>query len=335
MAVTQPTLHNIEFEAIKPTLGDNHLAFIEQLPGASFMQVPGRDRTRRKMIVTLLHANEPSGLKAIHRILTESHVPATDIGIVIASVDAAITDPPFSHRYLPGERDLNRCFALEDNSNQAQLAQSILAAIRRFEPEVVIDTHNTSSHSEPFCVARHRNDDIDRIAAGFADRLIVIRQTLGTLMEHSTDNMPIITTEFGGFMDPGADELAYRSLLNTWTDITEAASPTDALEHPLRLETHRTLRVSYSSSLDESSDLTILNTIDQLNFKRVPAGTTLGWYREHTHQHLIASHEGENRFFEHFAESHDTLITRTPMTIFMATTDPLVANSDCLFYFVS
>ena len=39
-----------------------------------------------------------------------------------------------------------------------------------------------------------------------------MNQRLGTLLEHLEPSIPIITVEFGGFMDPNADWLARESL---------------------------------------------------------------------------------------------------------------------------
>ena len=332
MSATQPTLHHLDLSAL--ALGGSHVDFLNHLPGPTFFTVPGKHRAPRQMLVTLLHGNEPSGLKAICELLAEGLQPATDLAIIIAGVDAARAEPIFSHRYLPQERDLNRCFAPPFNTDQERLAQSILDAIDRFDPSLIIDTHNTSSHSRPFCVASHDDEAVLKAASRFSDRLIVIEHALGALMQHSSPQRPVVTAEFGGFMDPDADQHALETLESLWLGEPPPDALPVCLKHPLRLETVQDLEVSYSSSLVERTDLTLLNTIDQLNFREVPAGTTLGWYRNPVHKHLVAlDAAGRNRFDDWFTESHETLTTLVPMTLFMATTDPLVANADCLFYF--
>jgi hypothetical protein len=88
--------------------------------------------------------------------------------------------------------------------------------------------------------------------------------------------------------------------------------------------------------VDEDADLTMINTIDQMNFHQVEPGTPLGWFRQPKHQNLVAIDRfGNDQFFTHFAQDGGLLTAKTAMTIFMATTDPVVANTDCLLYYVT
>ena len=139
-------------------------------------------------------------------------------------------------------------------------------------------------------------------------------------------------------MDPNADRIATETLRRfvTARELDDAREyQLTCLEHPLRLETQRHLTVSYSSSIDEESDLTMINTIDQLNFRQIETGVTLGWFREREHQSLVAKNRhGEDRYQDYFAQEDGLLTTRTSMIIFMVTTDPVVANNDCLLYFI-
>ncbi len=318
-------------------VGEHIESFLKNLSGPAFFEIPGVDRTRRRAIVTLLHGNEPSGLKAIHHLIHEGFVPATDLGVIVAAVDAALHPPLLSHRYIPGEQDLNRCFTRVDDTHQTRLAGQIADLLNTYSPEAVIDTHNTSSHSEPFCVAVRQSQAILGLAGLFSDSLIIIDQKLGTLLEAVDNKIPTITVEFGAFMDPDADWLA-RETLHRF-----AATPNlnsldstmiNVLEHALRLETEGHLKVTYASGIDASADLTMINSIDQFNFRKLPAGQTLGWFESREHRQLTARDVlGTDRYREYFDESGGQLTTRLPMTIFMATTDPVVANTDCLLYF--
>ena len=149
-------------------------------------------------------------------------------------------------------------------------------------------------------------------------------------------------------MDPAADDLAAKTL-REYVETSSLFSGNDALlrtlVHPIRLETANDIGVSYSSSIDERARLTMINTIDQLNFETVEAGTTLGWFSpdqplNHPHTsdtgklELTAYDSASNdRFDEFFSVEHGQLITNTDLVFFMATTDPRVAETDCLLYF--
>ncbi len=344
MINTQPDILHLQAPDLE-RLGEDHVEFLSILKQPTWITIEGVDNSRSRAIVTLLHGNEPSGLKAIHQLLVndfrQGRRPATRLGILVAAVDAALAPPVLSHRYLPHEHDLNRCFS--ENSQvaegQRRLTQNILQLLHEFQPEAVIDTHNTSSHSQPFCVAVQDTESIKRLASFFAPTLAILDQKLGTLMEHTRDDMLIVTVEFGSLMDPNADALAYQTL----RQFVQASQLSDlakdelhCLIHPLRLETQRQLKVAYSSSVNHAADLTMINTLDRLNFQPLEAGITLGWFKQGAeHRHLVArTASGMDRFDACFSQANGILKTRIPMTIFMATTDSTVANNDCLLYFM-
>lgn len=319
---------------------DNLHDLLAALGGPAWFEIKGVDRSRRRVIVTLLHANEPSGLKAVQHLLANRIQPQVDLGIIVAAVDAALEDPLLSHRYLPDERDLNRCFNPPYLDNQGKLAQQIIQRITDYQPEAVIDCHNTSAHSDPFCVSVQRDEATLALASMFTDTVIFINQSLGTLLNQLPDHIPAVTVEFGSFLDQNADQLAIDTLQDfatrdqLATQNLPAEKPVRVLANSLRLETEQHLEVAYSASLVETADLTIINAIDQLNFRHVPPGTVLGWFKSHRHKNLVArDNKGTDRYPDYFSHEDGVLTNRVPMTLFMATTDPVVANNDCLLYF--
>ena len=167
-----PQLHHVDAGQLAPS-SDFRTALLS-LPGASVIHLEGSDRLRTRAVVTLLHSNEPSGFKAIYRIIREGVVPSTNVAIIVASIDAAQTGPLLYHHHLQTEADLNRCFTPPFDTPQRQLAAAILQYLRSLEPEVVIDTHNTSSHSEPFCVTADHTPKTRLWSTLFSPRLVVL-----------------------------------------------------------------------------------------------------------------------------------------------------------------
>lgn len=318
-------------------IGDDHIDFLHRLQAPTWITVEGKDSSRTRAIVTLLHGNEPSGLKAVHRILKEKLVPATNLIIVVASVNAALHPPILSHRFLPWEEDLNRCFKNPCNTKQRQLAAEIVLKLLEANTEAIIDTHNTSAHSEPFTVAVNDNLPTLQICQMFTHKLVVIDQHMGTLIEQAKGASPIVTVEFGGLMDPKADQLAYESLVSFITRhhlFNAEPTPLQILHHPLRLEIEDSHEIHYSSSVQDDADLTMINTIDQLNFQIVRTGTNIGWLGRTGLDGLTAVNAaGSDLIHEYFHAFSGFLTTKQDMTVFMATTDPYIARQDCLLYF--
>ena len=126
---------------------DDPGAFLAELGSPSAILLPGHDSGRVRALTTLLHGNEPSGFRAVHRWLREERIPAVDTLLIVASVDSALAPPGFAHRMLPGRPDLNRCFLGPFDTPEARLAEEILRMLRKAHPEAVIDVHNNTGHN--------------------------------------------------------------------------------------------------------------------------------------------------------------------------------------------
>lgn len=320
--------------------GSDYIEFLKILEKPTWLTFEGQDRSRSRAIVTLLHGNEPSGLKSIHSWIKKKQKPATDLGIFVGSVNAALHPPILSHRYLPHEKDFNRCFSPPYDCNQGRLAETLIGLLTDFSPEAVVDTHNTSAHSEPFAVAGHDNTAVRQVAQMFTRKLVIIHRKMGTLIERGRDLFPVVTVEFGGFRDPRSDLLAEETL-NDFIHRHELFNvepvPFHILRDPQRLEILTGHRLHYSSTIQDEdqseADITIFNTIDQLNFSEVLKDTSLGWLAADGIAGLRVTDEaGNNLLSRFFYEREGFLMTKVNMNIFMATTDPYIAENDCLLY---
>lgn len=320
--------------------GSDYIEFLKILGKPTWLTFEGKDRSRSRAIVTLLHGNEPSGLKAVHNWIKKQQQPATDLGIFVGSVNAALHPPILSHRYLPHEKDFNRCFSPPYSCNQGKLAEKVIGLLADFAPEAVVDTHNTSAHSEAFAVAGHDNSAVRQVAQMFTRKLVVIHRKMGTLIETGKDLFPVVTVEFGGFRDPRSDLLADETLndfIHRQALFNVEPVPFQILRDPQRLELLTGHRLHYSSTIQDEdrgeADITIFNTIDQLNFSAVPKDTSLGWLAADGIEGLKVTDEaGNNLLARFFYESDGFLMTKINMNIFMATTDAYIAQNDCLLY---
>ena len=187
--------------------------FLQMLGGPSKIWISGRYPDRTRAIVTLLHGNEPSGVKALHRFLKEGVEPYTNILVLLGSVEASLIEPVFRHRYFPGTRDMNRCFNPPYHDAPGRIAQSILALLEAHRPEAVIDIHNTSGSSPDFGVVTQEDSYHESLVALFTKKLVVSQLRLGSLMEQTRVDRPVVTVECGGAQDLGSEFIAYRGLL--------------------------------------------------------------------------------------------------------------------------
>ena len=310
--------------------------FLQALPGPSAIQLTGEDTSRTRVLVTLSHGNEPSGLEAVHQWLLEGKKPSVNVVIILGAVEAALAEPLFFHRQLPGSRDLNRCFNPPYKDRQGQLAQSMLRTIRDLEPEAVVDLHNTSGSSDAFSISIGDNEKRRALASRWVNRLIITDLRLGSLMEQDL-GCPVITIEAGGSQDDAADRVARRGIERFFMDDDLFREPDDLvlLRHPLRLELAAHSRIDYADRPLHDRDIVVRYDIERFNFTPVNAGDLLGWLDNQGLDHLkIGSDYHPHSVEEFFRVDDGRLYPRQSMRLFMATTRPDIAASDCLFYFV-
>lgn len=321
-------------------VGETIAQFLEQLEGPTWIYCPGRDHNRCRVVSTLLHGNEPSGLHALHRWIHANEIPATDLYFFLGAVDAAKYSPRFQHRMLPGQRDLNRCFRPPYNDAQGLIAADLLHRITSVKPEAVIDIHNTSGAGPSFAVSTRLTPEHLRISTLFTERHIVTDLNMGALMDYDQAGCPITTIECGGAHDPHAHTLACDGLrrfaLTQQLFDPNEPLPTPAIfQHPLRLELIKGAEIGYADQPLPGTDLTLYSDVERYNFGTVNQGTHLGWLGPKGLQVLVARDaQGYNHVARYFTLQDHQLLTRQPLKLFMITKNADIALSDCVFYLV-
>lgn len=315
-------------------LGSHFEQFLAHLGGPAVLHIKGRHSSRCRVVVTLLHGNEPSGLKAIYRLIKNGVMPITDVKVIIGSVSAARTEPLFSNRMLPGQRDLNRCFNGPEHDIQGRLAEAIKAQIALFCPEAVVDLHNTSGSGPSFCVSIGDDSHHQALASHFSRRCIHTDIRLGSLMEQNF-GCPIVTVEAGGAQDTEADNNAYQGLMSYFVsdNLFSKVSEIELLRHPRRLELCSGTTLNFAEQQDQNTQVTLNQDVEKHNFGVTQPSDVLGW----THDQMLTCFQLDKPSIpvsDFFHVEQGQIKTRRPLKLFMVTTKPEIAKTDCLFYFV-
>jgi Succinylglutamate desuccinylase / Aspartoacylase family len=317
-------------------VGDTVEDFLHLLGGPACIHLTGRDRTRTRAMTTLLHGNEPSGVRALHRFLKEGRQPTTDVVALVASVSAALEPPGFAHRMLPGRRDLNRCFAGPGADFEGRLAREIVQRLKDARPEAFIDLHNTSGSGPAYGVGTRVDPARLAMTSLFASHYVLTDIRLGSLMEATEDDFPTVTLECGGARNSMADRVAFEGLdrfLCTESLLEAAAARGDVtvLEHPVRVRLAAGAHVAYSNAPVASRALTLRNDIDQFNSVVLPSSEPIGWINK---LEVLTAPDGSGvECLRTLFEIRDgRLHARGPLRLFMATTNERIAEEDCLFY---
>ena len=319
-------------------IGQDAEEFLRLLGQPTWICLDGQDRSRTRAVTTLLHGNEPSGTRALHRFLLGGRRSATNVVALVASVEAALAPPGFAHRMLPGHKDLNRCFAEAGTGPDASLATAILADLRAARPEALVDLHNTSGLGPYYGVGTRANADQLALVSLFSGYHVLTDIRLGTLMEAVEDDWPTVTIECGGARDPRSDEIAYAGLTQylcapALFDVQEAGHLVNVLRHPIRVRLADGAAVAYGSGPETGATLTLRRDIDRFNSSVLTEAEPIGW-ADSLDALTARDGNGVELRDELLALREGRLHARTRMRLFMATTDVRIAAEDCLFYAV-
>jgi hypothetical protein len=148
-----------------------------------------------------------------------------------------------------------------------------------------------------------------------------------------------VTIEAGGSLDESSEVVAREGLENYFMAEDLFAEP-DAnnvatFRHPLRLELCAHSRIDYAHRSLHDHDITVRKDIEHFNFVPLYTDEMLGWLDADGLSHLMIGSDSHPHQIEEFFRVEDGKFYPTrPMHLFMATTRPDIAASDCLFYFV-
>ncbi|KGJ87721.1 succinylglutamate desuccinylase/aspartoacylase domain-containing protein [Colwellia psychrerythraea] len=346
---------DIDFSEINylqdPTWRDLHAdyeQFLLSMTGPTVIDVTGENQDKCRVFTTLLHGNEPSGLIALHRYLTEivpQKKPATNLRFIICSIEAATSRPLFSKRFIDGGMDINRCFGkncyfeyLDAQKGYCQRASLIEQAISEVKPEMVIDLHNSSSSGPTFAISSVVTTETLSLASLFCQTLILSDLKIGSIMEQDF-KCPFITIECGGCQDEQAHEIAFSGISQVAScesiGYIHQEKPVEVIYRPLRLQLKPDIKLSYAQHDEGYSGVTLKDNIECFNFGSALQDEMLGWIDGNGLNSLqLIDKVGTDVLNEYFYARENQLVCRHNLRLFKATTNKNTAINDCLFYVV-
>lgn len=324
-------------EDCRSKIPDTLLGFLRTLMGLTVIDIKGKDSTRSRVITTLIHGNEPSGLIATHLWLKCSEIPATNLRIILCNPEAARSKPCFTNRYVQHSEDLNRYFSVlkSNESPVAHRARQITQLVRDVSPEAIIDMHNTSGSSPAFSVSVSESWQHLKLAELFTSNLILTQLNVGAIMELDF-NAPIVTIECGGANDNASHQIALNGMLSFVKSdelFSNRRNRVQVLRHPIRIELVGDASVGFAHHRLTTTDITLRADIEELNKDITPQDEFIGWCcPSNSFAFKAIDAQGDNQVESLFENRKGCIFTKKSMQLFMVTTIPEIATKDCLFY---
>ena len=315
-------------------------SFLRRLAGPCFIRQRGADSGRLRLVSTLLHGNEPSGLRAIQRWLGSGRKPAVDVLFFIGAALTALGPPLFDRRVRPGGNDMNRCWLPPFATAEGRIAHEALRLMRESGAESLVDIHNNTGDNPAYGVGPVPGAAELNLVALFGRRFVHSPLRLGTLVEATCDDFPSVTVECGRSGDPAADEIAFGGMAR-YLEADEhetrriVAERMSVLTDPVRVCVARNVSLAFADGPVEDFDFTVALDIDRHNFEEMNVGAPIGWLGDRGVWPVVALDEAQrDRSREFFELRNGHLVTRRPLIPIMMTTNRANALADCLFYVV-
>ena len=304
------------------------------LGGPSLIHLAGR-RHAPLFVCVLAHGNEDTGFYAVQALLRayqQRELPRA-LSLFIGNVRAAQQ----GQRYLDGQLDYNRVWPGTDHVDgpEVRMMQQLVDTMQQRQAFASVDIHNNTGINPHYACINRIDNRFLHLAALYSRTVVYFIRPLGVQSMAMSTICPAVTIECGKpHQDYG---------VNHARDYIEACLHLSELpQHPVPshdvdlFHTVATVKIPHDVSFgfaDTAADLRLLDAIDHMNFRELPAGTQLGWLRNHSVLPLeVCDDNGRDVRDKYFSLDDDAVVTRCAFMPSMFTLDEKIIRQDCLGY---
>jgi hypothetical protein len=312
-------------------------SLLRHLGRPTLARIAGTGDGAPRAVVTLQHGDEPTGLQAVLRALRRRPRLPYDLWVAIGNVRAALEPPGYAHRFLSGQRDMNRLWVDDDGSELGLAVQGIRAHLLDQPLASVVDLHNTSGANPFHAIVAEPTVAAVNLATLFTTTVVRWDQRVGAMMEALHPHAPSIAVECGLAGRPGSLAFALDGV-RRWLAAPDPASDRVAIDHDLLVTMRRVLvrpdvRFRFGGEVDAEVDLAIDIDADQRNGVPTAAGWVLGRVRPDLTAPLVVLDPGGSDVTDQVVTVRDGQVVVTIDTVpLMMTRTVDAARKDCLTY---
>ncbi len=304
------------------------------LGGPTLIHLAGRS-AEPLFVSSLLHGNEVSGFHAAQALLRDyqgRELPRS-LSWFIGNVEAA----RLGLRRLDGQPDYNRVWPGHEQADsvEAAMMHQVLEQMRARRPFASVDIHNNTGLNPHYACVNRVDHPFLHLATLFSRTVVYFLRPRGVQSMAFAELCPAVTVECGKPGQAYGAEHA-KQFLDACLHMSELPSHPVLAQDVDLFHTVATVKVPahFSFGFEASSqDIRFSPDLDHLNFRELPAGTTLGWSDGHEAVRLEAwdeqGREVGGRFFQ---LSEGEIRTTRPIMPSMFTLDERVIRQDCLGY---
>ncbi|HSJ48206.1 MAG TPA: M14 family metallopeptidase [Gammaproteobacteria bacterium] len=287
-------------------------------------------------VSTLLHGNEHSGLQAVQALLRR-HAGGRQLPRSLSWFVGNVAAARYHLRRLDGQPDYNRVWpgTEESGSPEAAMMARIVEDMRARRVFASVDIHNNTGLNPHYACVNRVDHRFLRLATLFSRTVVYFLRPLGVQSMALAGLCPAVTVECGKSDHAFGAEHA-EQFLDACLRLHELPDH-PVPDHDLDLF-HTVATVKVPSRLSFGFDATdhdirFNSDLDHLNFRELPAGTSLGRVRDADGVGLEAWDEEGIEVGKRFFRIDDGEIrTMRALMPSMFTLDERVIRQDCLGY---
>ncbi|GMQ84314.1 MAG: hypothetical protein BMS9Abin06_1097 [Gammaproteobacteria bacterium] len=304
------------------------------LGGPSLIHLPGR-RTQPLFVSVLLHGNETTGFQALQALLKryrDKELPRA-LSIFIGNVEAAKD----GLRRLAGQPDYNRIWPGSDHpdSPEKRMMEEVFSIMQQRQPYASVDVHNNTGINPHYACINRIDHRYMHLASMFSRTLVYFIRPVGVQSMAFAQLCPALTVECGK-VEQSAGKVHAQEFLDACLHLSEIPQHPVAAHDVDLFHTVAIVRVprAYSFGFGEQTvDICFINDLDHLNFRELPAGTTLAHLDGVDGMPLEASDESGQEVADRYFRVEDAMLRTTRALMpSMFTLDERVIRQDCLGY---
>lgn len=304
------------------------------LGGPTLIHLPGR-RPEPLFVTVLSHGNENTGFYAVQALLRhyrDRELPRA-LSIFIGNVAAARD----GLRRRDDQDDYNRVWPGTDHPDgpERRMMQQVVETMQDRRAFASVDVHNNSGINPHYACINRLDNQFLHLAALFSRTVVYFLRPLGVQSMAMSHVCPAVTIECGKPDHEYGTEHA-RDYMDACLHLSELP------QHPVSshdVDLYHTVAVvkipepvSFGFGND-AVDLRLVDDIDHLNFRELPAGTQLGWLRQGNSLQLdVRDDNGQEVLGRFFAVDEGALVTTRSIMPSMFTLDKMIIRQDCLGY---
>lgn len=307
----------------------------QHLKGPSLFHLAGQSGAPL-FITALLHGNEHTGFDAMQRLLSryrEKPLPRP-ILLFLGNIAAAKANI----RTLSNQLDFNRCWpgTPHENSTEAALMRRVMEIVGAAHPFASIDIHNNTGKNPHYGCVNRLSPPFLALARDFSPNIVFFERPKGVQSLAMAELCPAVTIECGRIGESAITE----DTANYIDHILNLAALPESESHiagDMKLmQTHAIIKLPKAASFSfngNPADFRLRPDLEELNFKSLPAGTSLGQRERSSPHHLIIEPALDDMPVSDLIDDRTGKICLTaPAIPAMLTRDTNAIRSDCLGY---